>query len=82
LRRPWPIPGTPPELAVHVDEEAGVELWGLATVTDTFTRALAEVDLSTLPEPYQEVLEAVQELVAVAQHAVAHQHHMYCVWEV
>jgi hypothetical protein len=40
------------EIVSELDEHAGVEECGIMAVTDTFTRALAAADLSTLPEQY------------------------------
>lgn len=71
------------QLAAEFDEDAGVDLSGLMTVTDTFARALAEADLSRLPDPYQTYHpDALRQLAEVAQHAIAHGHHMYGVWVV
>ena len=57
-------------------------------VTDTFTRALAAADPSTLREVCYEYygddfdVGMMRELVVVAQHAVAHARHAYCFWVV
>ena len=68
------------ELANQVDEDTGVWEVSLSAVTDTFTRALAEADLSRLPEAYRDLEYGLRELVPIARHAVAQGHHMYCVW--
>jgi hypothetical protein len=80
------------KIVTDLDEDAGVESSGIMAVTDTFTRALAAADLSTLPEMYlgstlpemyyDYYRDALRELAAVAQHAVARGHHMYCFWVV
>ncbi|MGC5022701.1 hypothetical protein, partial [Micromonospora sp. DT47] len=68
------------DIATQFNEEAGVVECGIVAVTDTFTRALAAGDLSTLPEAYYLYVNALRELAVVARHVVAHGHHMYCFW--
>lgn len=71
------------KIVTEFDEDAGVDVCGIMAVTDTFTQALAVADLSTLPEMYDDYYQdALRELAAVAQHAVARGHHMYCFWVV
>jgi hypothetical protein len=69
------------DIVTEVDEQVRAALAGIVAMTDTFTLALAGADLSTLPEEadYLDV-DVLQELAVVAQHAVAHGHHMYCFW--
>jgi hypothetical protein len=67
-------------VATQIDEDAGVEEWGIVSVTQTFTRALANSDLSTLPADYDDFVEPLRELAVVAQHAVAHGRRMYGAW--
>jgi len=68
------------DLADRADEDTGLWEVSLSTVTDTFARALAEADLSTLPEACRDVAPALRDLVPIARHGVARGHHMYCVW--
>ena len=76
------------KIATEFDEAVGVDLSGVMAVTDTFTRALAAADVSALREVcygyYGHDYNAgvMRELAAVAQHAVARGHHMYCFWVV
>jgi hypothetical protein len=79
-------------IVTDFNEESGTDECGIKSVTDTFTRALAAADLSTLPDMYlgstlpeayySHYADALRELAAVAQHAVAQGHHMYCFWVV
>jgi hypothetical protein len=68
------------EIAVVFNEEAGVVECGILAVTDTLTRALTAPDLPTMPAAWDYLTDALPELAAVARHAVAHAHHMYCFW--
>ncbi len=80
------------KIVTQFDEDAGVDLCGIKAITDTFTRALAAADPSTLPEMYlgstlpemyyDYYRGVMRELAAVAQHAVARGRHMYCFWVV
>jgi hypothetical protein len=76
------------KVATEFDEDAGVDLCGVMAVTDTFTRALAAADPSTLRDVCYEYygddfdVGVMRELVVVAQHAVAHGRHAYCYWVV
>jgi hypothetical protein len=77
-------------IVTDFNEEAGTDECGIKAVTDTFTRALAAADLPTLartyfgpmvPEAYySHYVDALRQLAAVAQHAVARGHHIYCFW--
>jgi len=77
------------KIATDFDEGAGVDLCGIMSVTDTFTRALAAAELSTLRSICRHYygnddhsVGVMRELAAVAQHAVARGHHMYSFWVV
>lgn len=71
------------QIATKVDEGAGVAECGVVTVTDTLTRALAAADdatLSTVAATWQHPEATLPGLAAVARHAAAHGHRMYCFW--
>ncbi|SCF18241.1 hypothetical protein GA0074696_3239 [Micromonospora purpureochromogenes] len=76
------------KIVTEFDEDAGVDLCGIMAVTDTFIQALAAADLSTLRKMshgyygYDYYVGALRALAAVAQHAVARGHRMYCFWVV
>lgn len=71
------------ELATEHDEYSGVDVAGVRTVTDSFTQAIAEADPSSLPASYRAYgPDEFLRLAAVARHAIANGHHMYCLWEV
>jgi hypothetical protein len=67
-------------VAALYDEDAGVLEWGVVTVTDTLTRALAAADPATLAAAWPVSGLAVAGLAAIARLAEAHGHRMYCFW--